>query len=190
MQTDRNAEYGVAGHPDYQNNGADAEKYSAFIDDELLAFAKKKVGVRKFNTITIAGCSLGGLSAFDIAWNHADKIDKVGVFSGSFWLRDKDANDPTYSDEFDRLEYTAIKSSRKRPKLQYWFYAGTGEETGDRDKDGVIDVVDDTKDMIRLLGTKNVAPGDIVYKETLGGKHDYADWSNVFGEFLIWAVGK
>ena len=78
-------EYGVAGYPDYQNNGTAAEKYAAFIDDELYPFIKKRAGVRKFNSITIAGCSLGGLSAFDIAWDHADKIDKVGVFSGSFW---------------------------------------------------------------------------------------------------------
>ncbi|MEP6674522.1 MAG: alpha/beta hydrolase-fold protein [Ferruginibacter sp.] len=186
----RMQEYGVAGNPDYQHNGADAEKYSAFIDDELLAFAKKKAGVRKFNTITIAGCSLGGLSAFDFAWNHGDKVDKVGVFSGSFWLRDKDAKDPSYNDETDRLEYAMIKSSRKRPKLQYWFYAGTAEENGDRDKDGIIDVVDDTKDMIALLQTKNVSSADIVYKETAGGRHDYSDWAAVFPEFLIWAVGK
>ena len=93
---DRMQEYGVAGYPDYQNNGIAAEKYAAFIDDELIPFIKKKAGVRKFNSITIAGCSLGGLSAFDVAWDHADKIDKVGVFSGSFWYRDKDATDATY----------------------------------------------------------------------------------------------
>ncbi|MGH2647921.1 MAG: alpha/beta hydrolase, partial [Ginsengibacter sp.] len=77
---DRMQEYGVAGYPDYNNNGASAEKYAAFIDDELIPFVKKNSGVRKFNSITIAGCSLGGLSAFDIAWDHADKIDKAGVF--------------------------------------------------------------------------------------------------------------
>lgn len=187
----RESEYGVAGHPGIHQEGIDAEKYSNFIDDELYPFAKKKAGVRKFNSVTIAGCSLGGLSAFDIAWNHADKIDKVGVFSGSFWLRDKEATDPTYNDEANRIEYATVKSSRKRPKLQYWFYAGTGEESADRDKDGIIDVVDDTKDMIGLIQSKNVANASaIVYKETPGGKHDHADWSRVFGEFLVWAVGR
>ncbi|MEO7046255.1 MAG: alpha/beta hydrolase-fold protein, partial [Ferruginibacter sp.] len=71
---DRMQDYGVAGYPDYKNNGAAAEKYAAFVDDELIPFIKKNSGVRKFNSITIAGCSLGGLSAFDIAWDHADKI--------------------------------------------------------------------------------------------------------------------
>ncbi len=187
----RMAEYGVAGSPDYQNNGVDAEKYSAFIDDELYPFVKKRSGVRKFNSVTIAGCSLGGLSAFDIAWDHADKIDKVGIFSGSFWFRNLDAADPAYKDEVNRIELAKIKSSRKKPKLEYWFYAGTAEETGDRDKDGIIDVLDDTKDMIALIKSKNICPPSaIIYKESAAGKHDYADWSRAFPEFLIWAVGK
>ncbi len=188
---DRMQEYGVTGYPDYQNNGAYAEKYSAFIDDELYPYVKKMTGVRKFNSITIAGCSLGGISAFDVAWDHADRIDKVGAFSGSFWLRDKDASDATYSDDKDRIIINKIRSSRKRPHLQYWFYAGGNEETADRDKDGIIDVIDDTKDLIELIKNKNVCPPeDINYTEVKEGKHDYESWSNVFPQFLIWADGK
>jgi enterochelin esterase-like enzyme len=184
-------EYGVAGFPDYQNNGSNADKYAAFIDDELYDFIKKKAGVRKFNSVVIAGSSLGGLSAFDIAWNHADKIDKVGVFSGSFWWRDKDANAKDYSDENNRIMLKEIRSSRKKPHLKYWFYAGTKEEEGDRDKDEIIDVIDDTKDLIEIIKNKNVCPSsDIIYKEIAGGKHDYSDWSKVFPDFLIWALGK
>ncbi len=188
---DRMQEYGVADNPDYENHGADAAKYSAFIADELYPFIKKKTAVRKFKTITIAGCSLGGLSAFDVAWNNADKIDKVGAFSGSFWWRDKDANAADYSDEKDRIILNKIRSSRKKPHLQYWFYAGGNEEKGDRDKDGIIDVIDDTKDLIELIKSKNVAsPDDIVYTEIKEGTHDYTYWSRVFPDFLIWAVGK
>ena len=187
---DRMQEYGVAGYPDYQNNGTAAEKYAAFIDDELIPFIKKRAGVRKFNSITIAGCSLGGLSAFDVAWDHADKIDKVGVFSGSFWYRDKDANDATYSDDKDRLVINKIRSSRKRPHLKYWFYVGGKEETADRDKDGIIDVIDDTKDLIDLIKNKNVCPpGDINYTEVAAGTHDYNSWSHVLPQFLIWVDG-
>ncbi len=188
---DRMQEYGVAGYPDYQNNGIAAEKYAAFIDDELISFIKKNSGVRKFNSITIAGCSLGGLSAFDVAWDHADKIDKVGVFSGSFWYRDKDSKDADYSDDKDRLIINKIRSSRKRPHLKYWFYAGDQEETSDRDKDGIIDVVDDTKDLVDLIKSKNVCPpDDIVYTEFREGKHNYETWSAVFPQFLLWADGK
>ena len=188
---DRMNEYGVADMPDYKNNGTAAAKYAAFIDDELYPFIKKQTGVRKFKSITIAGCSLGGLSAFDIAWDHGDRIDKVGVFSGSFWLRDKDAAAPDYSDDKDRLIINKIRSSRKKPHLQYWFYAGGNEEKADRDKDGIIDVVDDTKDLIELIKSKNVcSPDDVVYTEIKDGMHEYTSWSKVFPQFLIWAVGK
>lgn len=188
---DRMQEYGVAGYPDYQKNGASTEKYSNFIINELLPFIKKKSAVRKFNSITIAGTSLGGLSAFDIAWDNADKINKVGVLSGSFWVRDKDAADSNYSDDKNRIIINKIRSSRKRPHLKYWFYAGANEETADRDKDGIIDVIDDTKDLIDLIKKKNVCPPqDIVYTEVKEGKHDYESWSKIFPQFLIWAVGK
>jgi enterochelin esterase-like enzyme len=188
---DRMQEYGVAGKPDYQGNGASAEKYAGFVTGELLPFVKKKAGVRKFSSITIAGCSLGGLSAFDIAWDNADKIDKAGVFSGSFWLRDKDSKDSSYSDDKDRLIINKIRSSRKRPHLQYWFYVGDNEEKAEGDKDGIIDAVDDTKDLIDLIKKKNVAgSGDITYVEEKNGTHDYDSWSHIFPLFLIWAVGK
>ncbi|HMH34845.1 MAG TPA: alpha/beta hydrolase-fold protein [Puia sp.] len=187
---DRMQEFGVADRPDFEKKGSRAGYYDAFINDELYPYAKKMSGVRKFNTVVIAGCSLGGLSAFDIAWNHPDKINKVGVFSGSFWWRDKSLDDKTYSDDDNRIMYAKLKASRKRPKLQYWFYAGGREETSDRDKDSIIDVIDDSKDIIELIRHKNIAtPGDIFYKEVKDGKHDYASWAAVLPDFLIWAFG-
>lgn len=188
ISNERLQEYGVSGFPDYKNNGARADKYSSFIDNEIYAFIKKKTGVRKFKTVSIAGCSLGGLSALDIAWNNADKFDKVGVFSGSFWWRDKDTSAIDYSDAINRIMLRTIQSSRKKPKLKYWFYTGGSEETGDRDKDGITDVVDDTKDLIAIIKSKNICPpGDIVYKEMAGGRHDYKTWKMVLPDFLIWA---
>ena len=187
----RMEEYGVADYPDFNNNGAKADKYAAFIDDELYPYAKKNAKVRKFKSVVMAGCSLGGLSAFDIAWNNADKIDKVGVFSGSFWWRNKDASAPDYSDSINRIIISKIRSSKKKPHLQYWFYAGAKEETGDRDKDGIIDVVDDTKDLITLINAKNVcSPDDIRYTEDANGQHDYSYWSAHLPAFLLWAFGK
>ena len=105
---DRMKEYGVADYPDFNNRGDKAGYYDKFIDDELYFFAKKKATVRKFKSVVIAGCSLGGLSAFDIAWNHSDKIDKVGVFSGSFWWRDKDDKASDYSDDKNRIDRKSV----------------------------------------------------------------------------------
>src|SRR5437868_4802370 len=109
-------------------------------DDVYSRHLQKHVKLTIFNTITIAGCSLGGLSAFDIGWEHADRINNVGVFSGSFWYRDKDAEAKDYSDDKDRIMLNKITSSRKKPHLQFWFYAGDDEEKSDRDNDGITDV--------------------------------------------------
>jgi enterochelin esterase-like enzyme len=188
---DRMKEYGVGDHPDFLKRGDKAEYYDAFINNELYPFARKNSAVRKFKTVAIAGCSQGGLSAFDIAWTHADKIDKVGVFSGSFWWRDKDDKDADYADDKNRIMLNKIRSSKKKPELKYWFYTGDKEETGDRDKDGIIDVVDDTKDLITLIKNKNIClPEDIRFVEDANGKHDYEAWSKQFPAFLIWAFGK
>lgn len=191
VANNRMQDYGVAGMPDFKNKGAKADKYAAFIENELYAYAKKKAGVRKFNAVVIAGSSLGGLSALDIAWDHADKIDKVGVFSGSFWWRDKDVTDKDYTDDKDRIMLNKIRSSRKRPKLKYWFYSGAKEEESDRDNDGVIDVVDDTRDLVTIIKNKNLVPAsDITVVESPNGTHDYNSWSNALPGFLIWAFGK
>ena len=188
---DRMKEYGVAGYPDFLNRGDKAGFYDDFINNELYPFAKKNAGVRKFKSVAIAGCSQGGLSAFDIAWNRADKIDKVGVFSGSFWWRDKDDKAADYSDEKNRIMLNKIKASRKKAGLKYWFYAGDKEEDGDRDKDGITDVVDDTKDLIELIKSKNIClPEDIRFTEDTNGRHDYTAWSKQLPAFLIWAFGK
>lgn len=187
----REQEYGVADKPDYQNRGSRANYYDAFVDDELYFFIKKKVSIRKFKSVVIAGTSLGGLSAFDIAWNHPNKIDKVGVFSGSFWWRDKDITDSSYDDNENRIMYEKIKASRKKPKLQYWFYAGGKEENGDRDKDGIIDVIDDTQDLINLMIDKKVCSStDITFKQDPNGEHNQQSWSHQLPDFLIWAFGK
>lgn len=188
---DRLQEYGVAGKPDFEKKGSRASYYNAFIDKELYAFVKKRAGVRKFKSVAIAGWSLGGLSAFDIAWNNADKIDKVGIFSGSFWWRDKSASDSSYSDEMNRIVYVTIKAARRKPSTKYWFFTGSLEETSDRDKDGIIDVQDDTEDIRLLLIEKGLARKEempLVIDRL--GKHDLATWSKQLPGFLLWAFGR
>lgn len=185
---DRMQEYGIAGLPDFQNRGSKADKYAAFINNELYPFVKKKTGMRSFKNVVIAGCSMGGLSAFDIAWNNAARFNKVGVFSGSFWWRNKDISDPSYSDSLNRIVLNMIRSSRKRPDLKMWFYVGDKEETSDRDHDGIIDAVDDTRDLIKTLAQKkSVVTGDITVEESPLGMHDYPSWRKALPDFLIWA---
>jgi len=188
---DRLQQYGVVGYPDYKHNGTEDGAYAAFVVDELIPYIQRKSGVQHFHSITLAGCSLGGLSAFDIAWDHANLIDKVGVFSGSFWYRDKDDADSSYRDDRDRVIINKIRASANKPHLKYWFYAGGNEETADRDKDGIIDVIDDTKDLMDLIKSKNICPpDDVCYTQVRNGTHDYASWSHILPRFLLWADGK
>ncbi len=186
--TQRNDVYGVVGIPDYQNNGHSAEKYANFINNELLAYVKKMSGVRKFNSVTYAGNTLGGLSAFDIAWDNWQKIDKVGVFSGSFDLSNLNPADPGYSEDKNNIIISKITSSRKRPKLKYWFYAG-GDGAGAANNQ-ISGTKKSTKDLIDLIIKKKVCPpGDIVFTEIPNGENNYSSWNQVFPAFLIWAAG-
>lgn len=182
----KQALFGVSGLPDNKGNGNKAENYAAFIDNELYAFIKKRAGVRKFNSVVIGGSETGGLSAFDIAWNHADKIDKVGVFSGAFQYTNTSVKNPAYADSTSKLFLNQIKSSRKKPRLQYWFYGDYADETSIQHKDSIQ--INYTKDLIEIIKSKKVCPpGDIVYFEHREGKQDHKTWSKVFPDFLIWA---
>lgn len=186
----RTEDYGVAGIPDFEQRGKKAADYDEFLEKELLPYIRKQSGIRTFNQKVIAGMSQGGLSALSFAWLHGDKVDKVGVFSGSFWWRDKAQTDSSYRDDQNRILIQMIRQSKKRPDLKYWFYYGLKEETADRDNDGIIDVADDTRDVIQVLQDKKfIHPADITLVESAGGTHDYGSWSARFPEFLIWAFG-
>ncbi len=188
---DREEEFGVAGKPDFAGRGRKAEDYDEFINNELLPFIRKQASVRKFQSLGIAGASLGGLSAMDIAWNHADKFSVMGAFSGSFWWRDKDLSDKSYRDDRNRIMQAKLLASRKRPETKFFFSAGELEETSDRDSDSIIDVIDDTQDLITLLKEKRRIPASSIQFRVLPfGKHDHATWAGVFPEFLLWAYRK
>ncbi|HSU28097.1 MAG TPA: alpha/beta hydrolase-fold protein, partial [Chitinophagaceae bacterium] len=95
---ERKMEYGIANMPDYKGRGAKAAKYSDFVMNELLPYIITKSGIKLFSGFGFAGFSLGGLSALDIAWNHPEVFNRVGVFSGSLWWRSVDQLDEEYSD--------------------------------------------------------------------------------------------
>lgn len=70
----------------------------------------------------MAGFSLGGLSALDLVWNHANEFSKVGIFSASLWWRRKSYEDG-YDDEKDRLMHLQINKGTYHPWLQFLFNA-------------------------------------------------------------------
>jgi enterochelin esterase-like enzyme len=181
-------EYGIAGKPDYQQRGAKADLYTQFILTEFLPFLQNHIRIKSFDTVAFAGVSLGGLSAFDMVLNNPDVFNKAGVFSGSFWWRSKALSDG-YSDN-DRLMHQAVRNHPGKPEVKFWLEAGTNDETADRNKNGIIDAIEDTTDLIAELELKGYKrPADIQYLEIVGGKHDMPTWAKAMPKFLIWAFG-
>jgi enterochelin esterase-like enzyme len=189
---DRLQEYGVASKKDYLKRGSRAKAYSQYVTTELLPYLMYKYPIAlEASHHVMAGCSMGGLSAVDIVWNHPKHFEKVGAFSGSFWWRKRDSRSSFYSDHRDRIMHHEIRHGKKKDDLKFWFQTGTLDENSDRNKNGVIDSIDDTLDLISELAKKGYRPfHDIAYYEMSGGKHNLETWAEAMPVFLKWAFGK
>ena len=126
----------------------------------------------------VLGWSLGGLNAFDLAWQYSDVFATLGAFSPSFWIAD--AQD-------QRLAAHIVARDAPRKSLRAYLAAGTAEETSDRDHDGIIDVIDDANDVAALL-RKGGTHVDVV--ELKDGEHRQWAWAAMLPGFLRWAYGK
>jgi enterochelin esterase-like enzyme len=184
----RKFEYGTASAPDYKGRGNRADHYLHFIANELIPALKLLFPGRLSEKWAIAGFSLGGLSALDIAWRRSDLFNVAGIFSGSLWWRALDKDDPEYRDEQHRIMHSQIKNTEFAPDLKFFFECGTEDEIEDRNGNGVIDSIDDTKDLISALTEKGYSlQSGIYYYEIEGGRHDVATWALAFPVFLQWA---
>ncbi|GJM36097.1 MAG: hypothetical protein DHS20C18_50980 [Saprospiraceae bacterium] len=185
---DRMHEYGTSGQLDYKKRGNKAKKYQHFLKGELLPKLRTRYRITtEVSQMAIAGFSLGGLSALDIAWNHPDLFSKVGVFSGALWWRSQpfDPADP----DAHRIMHNLLEKSSRQPPLKFWFQTGTHDEKEDRNNNGIIDSIDDTMDLMAILKNKGYSDRDITYLEVPGGEHNPHTWGMVLPEFLIWGFG-
>ena len=188
--TERKMEYGVASQPDYSGRGARADLYTSFILEELLAMLHLKYREFSFAEKAFAGFSLGGLSALDIVLNHPDQFNKAGVFSGSFWWRSLNQDDPDYRDDKHRIMQQQVRNGKYVPGLKFFFQCGNKDETKDRNGNGIIDSVDDTLDIIKELTQKGYDINrDIKYIEMKEGRHDITTWAQAMPLFLEWGWG-
>ena len=186
---DRLHEYGTASQADYKQRGSKAKQHNDFIVQELLPLLVKKYSI-KIEGNVIGGLSLGGLSAMDIGWNNSTIFSKIGVFSGSFWWRQK-TEEEGYTNENDRIMHNIVRAGTYRKGMKFWFEAGTNDEKSDRNNNGIIDAIDDTLDLIKELEKKGYKKDkDLIYRQIEGGEHNINTWKNVLPEFLIWAFEK
>ncbi len=188
---DRKNEYGTAGILDYKGRGARAGLYNKFIFEELMPFIRSSLHIMSFKEKSFAGFSLGGLSALDMVWNYPQEFNKVGVFSGSLWWRDKDQDDPEFDEAFDRIMHRQVREGGYFPWLKFFFEVGTLDEVADRNNNGVIDSIDDTQSFVDELVKKGYnREKDIRFVELKNGRHDVPTWARAFPEFLKWGWGK
>jgi enterochelin esterase-like enzyme len=75
--------------------------------------------------------------------------------------------------------------------MKFWFQTGTLDEADDRNGNGIIDSIDDTRDVIKALKNMGYQEGDdIKYVEVIGGEHNLPTWGRILPDFLQWAFGK
>lgn len=188
---ERAREYGTARQPDYKGRGDKAGRHRDFVVGELLPMLRERFRItRKPHKTAFAGFSLGGLSALDVAWSLPENFGTAGVFSGALWWRwaPVDPRDP----DGQRIMHDIVASwpGPADNGQRFWFQTGTLDEEEDRNNNGVIDAIDDTLDLIRLLRKKGYPESDIRYFEMEGGTHDPQTWGEAMPDFLrFWAAG-
>jgi enterochelin esterase-like enzyme len=183
---DRLQEYGTAGIPNARGLGKRARKYSFFVLDEVMPYINRRYRtlIGPVNT-AIMGWSLGGLMAFDLAWNHPDVFGVAGVFSGSFWWRT--AEQDTHARQESRIMHRRVRDTDSPGQLRLWFQAGTNDEKEDRDNNGVIDAIQDTTELMDELELKGFRRGlDMIYTQVEGGEHNQRTWGYILPYFLRW----
>ncbi len=180
---ERRQEYGVAAQADYLERGADAGKYSNFFINEFLPWIESEYRVSREPALrAIMGFSLGGLSAMDIGWSNFHLFKFIGVFSGSFWWRSKSLENGYQPS--DRIMHSQLASSTKK-SLKIWLQSGGKDELSDRDKDGLIDSIGDTLDLILVLQNLGYCLGkDLRYLDLPNARHDMQAWSDALPDFL------
>jgi enterochelin esterase family protein len=93
--------------------------------------------------------------------------------------------------ESDRIMHNIIRNTATKPDLKIWLQTGTRDETSDRNKNGIIDSIDDTVDLIKELENKGFTrPSDVQYIEMVGGSHNTETWAKAMPKFLVWAFGR
>ena len=186
---ERHREYGTARQVDYKGRGDKAAQHTSFVINELMPYLSRRfrISARKEETI-IAGFSLGGLSAIDIAWAYPNTFGVVGIFSGALWWRWSPVDDA--NPDADRIMHDIIHHAEASDLRQrYWFQCGTLDETDDRNGNGIIDSIDDTLHLIEALRRHGLPESSIRYLEIAGGRHEPPTWGEAMPDFLRWALG-
>lgn len=189
--------------------GAQAHAYSEWVATQLVPIIDARYRTRsRPEARAILGWSLGGANALNLGWQYPEVFANVGAFSPSLWLSPK--RDDITGIQASRFAQRMIAAGAYHAGSRFFFAVGDAEEIDDRDGDGVIDVLDDTRDLIdgwRVAGEAeprakglhqlghsinpdHAAKGtraDAALFVLAGGKHEQASWAQMLPAFLRWA---
>lgn len=195
--SDRAAGTSVIGPTKYGPVGTQAHAYSEWVAKTLVPWVDAQYRTQATpRGRAILGWSLGGLNALNLAWEYPEVFGTVGAFSPSFWISAE--SDDAEAVQRTRLAQRQVEAGPPHPGLRAFFAVGTAEETDDRDGDGTIDVLDDTRDLIAALvrqgatfDADGATPGaDVALHVLPGGKHRQDSWAQMLPVFLRWAYGR
>lgn len=218
MPKDRMAGYGlsdrdkgkaVIANTKYGPVGANAHAYSQWLVETLVPRIDHGWNTRpSAESRYLLGWSLGAINAFSVGWQYPEVFGKVGAFSPSFWLSAR--NDDAKAVQGSRIAHALVDGSDWQPRPRFFFAVGMAEETDDRDGDGMVDVLDDTLDLMQgwrdaagkarkglrqlgyALNTDYAVHPDrapaVLYRLP-AGEHNQRSWARMLPAFLRWADG-
>lgn len=204
---DRGARHSIPAQSKYGPVGLGAWAYAQWLTSMLVPAIDARYRTRAtVDQRALVGWSLGALSAFGIGWQYPELFGTVGAFSPSFWVSaDRSSADAIQA---SRLVHHLVDAGAPGARPVLFFAVGTDEETDDRDGDGVIDVLDDTRDLLDgwktpdgktrkglrqwgynvTTGVATHATQDAAVMYVLdGGQHNQASWARMLPVFLRWA---
>lgn len=159
--------------------GGEADRYLAFLLDEVKPFIDARYPVRPQREHTaIGGSSLGGLLAIYAAMEHPELFGMVAAFSPSLWW-----------DEHLLLEM-AEDWDLEPGQLRIWIDMGWLEQDEEEAEAGLAHPVEETDRLHEILLEKGLEPGiDLAYEVDPEGSHDEASWGRRFADALIFLYG-
>lgn len=191
--------------------GAHAHAYSEWLTKTLVpAIDARYRTLARPEARAILGWSLGAAHALNVGWQYPEVFGRTGAFSPSFWLSAENAPNNADAAQRGRIAQAMIANGQYHPGSRFFFAVGDAEETDDRDGDGVIDVLDDTRDLLdgwrvageaeprvkglRQLGhsvdadaATKLSRADAALYVLREGRHEQRSWARMLPAFLRWA---
>lgn len=205
---DRLRQRAIVAPTKYGDVGADAWRYAEWLTSVLVPRIDASYRTQSdAKGRALLGWSLGAASAFGIGWQYPELFGQVGAFSPSFWL--STGTGSAADAQASRIAHRDVLPMRHEQAPRVFVAVGTEEETVDRDGDGIVDVIDDTGDLVagwldpdgrwhpgicKAFPVRNTAGVQHCESATMlileGGKHQQASWARLLPPFLQWAYGR